>query len=224
MERIEADILIPGRGETIHDGCVVLDGPTIAYAGPTLGAPVTPGAGIYRVPAVLPGLWDCHAHFMGMFSPDLAELATNAPALTAMRVARDAAVALCAGYTSVREVGGLGVWVSRAVAEGTVKGPNVFGVGAVLSPTGGHADLHMYPVEWVNDLADRMGMLGQCDGARVPARSPAPAARGSPADQGLRFRRRHEPGGRSDPPTGGMGHATTLESSPERLEGPTLAP
>ena len=164
MERIEADVLIPGRGEPIHDGCVVLDGPTIVYAGSTAGAPTTPGAGIYRVPAVLPGLWDCHAHFMGMFSPDLAELATNAPALTAMRVARDAAVALHAGFTSVREVGGLGVWVSRAVAEGTVKGPNVFGAGAILSPTGGHADLHMYPVDWVCDLADRIGMLRQCDG------------------------------------------------------------
>lgn len=164
VERIEADILIPGRGEPIHDGCVVLDGPTIAYAGPTAGTPPTPGAGIYRVAAVLPGLWDCHAHFMGLFTPDLAELATNAPALTAMRVARDAAVALRAGFTSVREVGGLGVWVGRAVAEGTVKGPNVFGAGAVLSPTGGHADLHMYPVHWVCDLADRIGMLRQCDG------------------------------------------------------------
>jgi hypothetical protein len=80
VERIEADILIPGRGEPIHDGCVVLDGPTIAYAGPTAGAPATPGAGIYRVPAVLPGLWDCRAHFMGVFTSDLAELATNAPA------------------------------------------------------------------------------------------------------------------------------------------------
>ncbi len=164
VERIEADILIPGRGEPLHDGCVLLDGPTIAYAGPAAEAPPTPDAEIYRVPAVLPGLWDCHAHFMGVFTPDLAELATNAPALTAMRVARDAAVALRAGFTSVREVGGLGVWVSRAVAEGTVTGPNVFGAGAVLSPTGGHADLHMYPVHWVCDLADRIGMLRQCDG------------------------------------------------------------
>jgi imidazolonepropionase-like amidohydrolase len=164
VERIEADVLIPGRGEPIFDGCVVLDGPTIAYAGPTAGAPVTPSAGTYRVPAVMPGLWDCHAHFMGLVTPDLAQLATNAPALMAMRVARDAAVALHAGFTSVREVGGLGVWVGRAVAEGTVQGPNVFGAGAVLSPTGGHADLHMYPVHWVCDLADRIGMLRQCDG------------------------------------------------------------
>jgi imidazolonepropionase-like amidohydrolase len=164
VERIEADILIPGRGEPIRDGCVVLDGATITYAGPIAGAPTTPSAGVHRVPAVLPGLWDCHAHFMGLFTPNLAELASNPPALMAMRVAKDAAVALRAGFTSVREVGGLGVWVSRAVAEGTVKGPNVFGAGAVLSPTGGHADLHMYPVHWVCDFADRIGMLRQCDG------------------------------------------------------------
>jgi imidazolonepropionase-like amidohydrolase len=164
VERIEAEVLIPGRGEPIADGCVVLDGPAIAYAGPAAGAPATPGAETHRVHAVMPGLWDCHAHFMGLFTPDLAELATNPLALTAMRAGQDATVALRAGFTSVREVGGLGVWVSRAVAEGTVQGPNVYGAGAVLSPTGGHADLHMYPVHWVCDVADRIGMLRQCDG------------------------------------------------------------
>ena len=34
----------------------------------------------------------------------------------------------------------------------------------VLSPTGGHADLHMYPHDWVCDFADRVGILRQCDG------------------------------------------------------------
>ncbi|HYU07334.1 MAG TPA: hypothetical protein VEM77_09180 [Thermoplasmata archaeon] len=42
MERIEADVLIPGRGEPIRNGCVVIDGPTIAYAGPIEGAPKAP--------------------------------------------------------------------------------------------------------------------------------------------------------------------------------------
>ncbi len=35
MERIEADLLVPGKGEAIRDGVVVLDGPTIAYANRT---------------------------------------------------------------------------------------------------------------------------------------------------------------------------------------------
>jgi hypothetical protein len=36
MERIEADLLIPGNGEPIRDGVVVWDGPTITYAGPAV--------------------------------------------------------------------------------------------------------------------------------------------------------------------------------------------
>ena len=34
MERIDAGLLIPGRGEPVRDGVVVLDGPQISYAGP----------------------------------------------------------------------------------------------------------------------------------------------------------------------------------------------
>jgi len=148
----------------LADGCVVVDGSAIRYAGPAAGAPDTPGATALRVPVVMPGLWDCHAHFMGLRAPDLAQLATTPPALMAMRAARDATVAVDAGFTSVREVGGLGVWVAAAVAEGSLVGPTVYGAGAVLSPTGGHADLHMYPVHWVCELADRIGVLHQCDG------------------------------------------------------------
>ncbi len=143
---------------------MILDGPLLHYAGPQDQAPRTPQAQVHRVPAVMPGLWDCHAHFMGLTAPNLADIATTPPQVAAMRVARDASVALDAGFTSVREVGGLGVWVAPAVAEGSVSGPTVYAAGAVLSPTGGHADLHMYPPGWVCDLADRVGMLRQCDG------------------------------------------------------------
>jgi imidazolonepropionase-like amidohydrolase len=164
VQRIEADVLVPGRGAPVKDACVVIDGPAIRYAGPLAQAPQTPGAQTHRVAAVMPGLWDCHAHFMGIRSPNLAELAAIPPVLAAMRVARDARIALEAGFTSVREVGGLGVWLATAVAEGSVSGPSVYAAGAILSPTGGHADLHMYPPQWVCDLADRFGMLRQCDG------------------------------------------------------------
>jgi len=164
VHRIDADVLIPGRGSPLRDGCVVIDGPTLGYVGPASGAPPTPGATVVHLPAVMPGMWDCHAHFMGALRPDLATLATTAPALLAMRAAKDAEVALNAGITSVRDVGGFGIWVARAVEEGTLVGPSVYGAGAVLSPTGGHADLHMYPVDWVCDLADRVGILRQCDG------------------------------------------------------------
>jgi len=39
MFRIEADLLIPGRGDPIRDGVVLLDGAKISYAGPAGAAP-----------------------------------------------------------------------------------------------------------------------------------------------------------------------------------------
>jgi imidazolonepropionase-like amidohydrolase len=164
LQRIEADVMVPGRGAPVANGCVITDGPVLAYAGPLAQAPAAPGAEVFRVPAVMPGLWDCHAHFMGTHTPNLAEIASTPPALAAMRVAGDATAALEAGFTSVREVGGLGVWLATAVDEGSVRGPSIYAAGAVLSPTGGHADLHMYPTSWVCDLADHLGVLRQCDG------------------------------------------------------------
>jgi imidazolonepropionase-like amidohydrolase len=164
VQRIEAEVLVPGRGAPVRDGCVITDGAVLRYAGPAAQAPPTPDAQVHRVPAVMPGLWDCHGHFMGIRAPNLAEIATTPPLLAAMRVAGDAGAALDAGFTSVREVGGLGVWLASAVAEGSVRGPAVYAAGAVLSPTGGHADLHMYPPHWVGELADRLGVLRQCDG------------------------------------------------------------
>ena len=68
--RIVADLLIPGRGEPIDDGVVVLDGGTIAYAGPAAGAPETRGLDPVTVPVVMPGMWECHGHFLGITNPD----------------------------------------------------------------------------------------------------------------------------------------------------------
>ncbi|MGP8069673.1 MAG: hypothetical protein ACLP5V_07255 [Candidatus Bathyarchaeia archaeon] len=39
--RVEADLLIPGLGDPISNGCVVFDVPKISYAGPIEGAPAS---------------------------------------------------------------------------------------------------------------------------------------------------------------------------------------
>src|SRR6185312_14731211 len=79
--------------------------------------------------------------------------------------------ALDAGVTSVRDVGGLGVYLARAVAEGLVDGPVIYGAGAVLSTTGGHADLHSVPLEWMHDYSARGGMMRLADGPDECARA-----------------------------------------------------
>ncbi len=164
MHRIEAELLIPGRGEPVRDGVVVLDGPRISYAGPAAAAPETPGAPVWRPVAVMPGMWDCHGHLIGARSFDLLRAALEPVEVRAARCARDLRAALDAGVTSVREVGGLGVYLARVVAEGVLDGPVIYAAGAILSTTGGHGDLHSFPLDWVEDLARRGGMERLADG------------------------------------------------------------
>ena len=148
VERIEAELLIPGAGEPVPGGVVVIDGATISYAGPASGAPDTPDAQVRRTAAVMPGMWDCHGHFIGSTPLDLGKLPLEPPTLRSARCALDLRNALDAGITSVREVGGLGIYLARAVAEGVLDGPTIYAAGAILSTTGGHADLHSYPLAW----------------------------------------------------------------------------
>jgi imidazolonepropionase-like amidohydrolase len=161
--RIAADLLIVGPGETFDDGVVTIDGGRITYAGPAAGAPPANGGTEIAVRTVMPGLWDAHCHFFGIRRVDLAELALDSPIQRAMRVGADATRALMAGITSVREVGGLGVHVARAIEEGTVQGPTVYPAGSILSMTGGHGDVHDLPLSWVADGPNAVD-LELCDG------------------------------------------------------------
>jgi imidazolonepropionase-like amidohydrolase len=171
MERIEAGLLLPGADAPVLDAVLVADGGAISYAGPASSAPATPAAIVTSAAVVMPGLWDCHGHFMGARSFDLARLPQEPVALRAARCARDLANALNAGVTSVREVGGLGVYLGRAVSEGILDGPSIYAAGAILSTTGGHGDLHCYPLSFVTDFAREDGTLRLADGAAECARA-----------------------------------------------------
>jgi imidazolonepropionase-like amidohydrolase len=164
VERVEADLLIPGRGAPLRDGVVILDGETIAYAGPAAGAPQNSDGDPIRVAVAMPGLWDCHGHLLGVRSLDLSRVVTDPSPLRAARCAHDLRAALDAGVTSVREMGGLGVYLSQAVAEGLLEGPAIYGAGAILGTTGGHADVHQFPQAWLTDFGHSGGDLRQCDG------------------------------------------------------------
>jgi imidazolonepropionase-like amidohydrolase len=171
MYKIEAELLIPGRGDPVQDGVVLIDGRRISYAGPAGLAPPAPGAAVSRAAAVLPGLWDCHGHLMGTRAMDLNRLPQEPVQLRAARCAHDLRAALDAGVTSVRDVGGLGVYLARAVAEGTLDGPSIYGAGSILSTTGGHGDLHAYPLNWIEDYSRAVGMLRLADGPDECARA-----------------------------------------------------
>jgi imidazolonepropionase-like amidohydrolase len=164
--RIEAGTLIPGRGAPISDGLVVLDGPTIAYAGSAVeGPPAAPDDDLARVPVVLPGLWDAHIHFGGGTSFNELDAAEVRPIRDGARLVPDLRRLLDGGVTSVRELGGFGADLALAIGEGSIPGPTIYAAGALLSTTGGHGDLHRLPLDFVQSFAMRGQPFSEmCDG------------------------------------------------------------
>lgn len=88
---------------------------------------------------VLPGLTDAHVH---LGSTDLGpEMMLSQPlAVWAMKVRRIIEDTLDAGFTTVRDAGGIDGGFAQAVAEGHIRGPRILPSGAMISQTGGHGD------------------------------------------------------------------------------------
>ncbi len=163
--RIDAKRLIPGRGDAIIDAVVVLEDAVIKFAGAASGAPASEGADTMTTDTVMPGMWECHGHFIGTYTANISEMHTLRPQLGAMRVTADAKRALDAGFTSVREMGGMGTFLGRAIDEGQVVGPNVYASGGMLSMTGGHGDEHGMDLDASRiSTARQWGEDNICDG------------------------------------------------------------
>ncbi|KAJ9626580.1 hypothetical protein H2203_004213 [Taxawa tesnikishii (nom. ined.)] len=178
---VTADLLIPGRGEPIKDGCIVVEGSKITHAGSAesilkydrlAGLPKT------HVEVLMPGMWDCHVHlmgkqklpspkppvtdpfvysqFLGIHKISSAAIAASAQhqALSGARSARDVMLLLNAGFTSVREMAGYGIQLDQAIEEGSLVGPKIYSSNCIISPTGGHADAHDMPMDWFCDAVN----------------------------------------------------------------------
>ena len=171
--RIDADLLIPGRGDPVRSASLVYSpskaaGGTgkIVWTGRTVRMPqkYTTLPNVKHVPVLMPGLWDCHVHFFGRADPNGENMAILHLALAGVRSARDIAATLNAGYTSVREVGGNGAELAKAISEDWVPGPNIYPSVAPISQTAGHADLHTMPLELLQDRIKHGFPLCICDG------------------------------------------------------------
>lgn len=112
----------------------------------------------------MPGMWDCHDHFIGADSYDASSLFAVPPSLAGARAARDLAQTIDAGFTSVRELAGYGIEIRPAVKDGWLRGPNIYSSGAIISMTSGHDDLRSRPIGLNKQDSTRGGPFYVADG------------------------------------------------------------
>ncbi|KAH8602495.1 hypothetical protein B0O99DRAFT_499689 [Bisporella sp. PMI_857] len=148
---ITADLLIPGDGQPKVDAGLVISEKTIVYVGGKSDIPKKYLRGKltkHHVPVLMPGLWDAHIHMMGpdLYYNDYTAILSTHAASQGARLARECWEALQHGYTSIRDVGGYGCEVAKAIDDGTIVGPNIYSAGACISQTGGHGDIHSLPI------------------------------------------------------------------------------
>jgi imidazolonepropionase-like amidohydrolase len=144
---ILASTLIPGKGKPIKDQAILCSRKTgkIIYVG--FSSQIPPkyyNVHLQEIPVVMPGMWECHAHFMGA-SPNKPinseNLALTDPAETGARNVRALKDTLYAGFTSAVELGGYATELQRVIEEGSILGPTLYGAGAAISMTAGHGDI-----------------------------------------------------------------------------------
>jgi imidazolonepropionase-like amidohydrolase len=146
---IEGNLIKTISAETIEaDGATVIDG-----GGRTL----------------MPGLIEGHGHLQ-LNGSNLADIENNQSmeerAVISVAKARDA---LMSGFTTWRDVGGMGTGLKKAIDAGIVPGPRIYPSGAFIGPTGSHADFRNYntPNETVygaNSSGARDGLTFTADG------------------------------------------------------------
>ncbi len=143
MTVLRGATLIDGTGAPpVRDAIVVVqDGRIESIATGAVGAwpshEVIDATGL----TVLPGLIDCHDH-LAMHGYELASRwGLSEPASTrSLRTARVIERTLAAGYTTVRDAGGLDVGFRLAAEEGLIRGPRLLTSVAIISPVGGIGD------------------------------------------------------------------------------------
>jgi len=144
--------LIDGTGgDPIPDSVVVVAGDRISAAGVAPEVTVPDGAEIVDVSGktVMPGLIDGHIHLTGLLTPDLPKAISEEPHVRTARSVYDAWRIVDSGFTTIREIGGMfGIYIKRAVEEGTVVGPRIVASGLGVSQTAGHGDIHFIPPAW----------------------------------------------------------------------------
>lgn len=136
--------LIDGTGRpAVANAAVLIDGDRILEAGPQAAASIPDGAAVYDAAGqtIMPGLIDVHDHLASGGYGLTGRWGMDEPlSLSHIKTAQVIEDTLAAGYTTVRDAGGLDAGFKMAVEQGIIKGPRLIVSVNIMSPTGGIED------------------------------------------------------------------------------------
>ena len=136
--------LIDGSGKpAVPDAAVLINGERIESVGPRGAVSWPADTEVVDISGmtIMPGLIDCHDHLGHQSYQLMNRWHLDEPmSLAYIRTARTIEDTLRAGYTCLRDGGGLDWGFKQAVEEGLIAGPRLVVTVSIISPTGGLAD------------------------------------------------------------------------------------
>ena len=144
MKALVGATLIDGTGgPALEDSVVLVEADRIHAAGARGAVAIPPGAETVDLSGMtlLPGLIDTHDHLADKNYSLLSRWEIEEPAsLAHLKTAKAIEDSLAAGYTTIRDAGGLDAGFKQAIAEGLINGPRLLTAVSIISPTGGIGD------------------------------------------------------------------------------------
>lgn len=136
--------IIDGTGAPMQEnGMVVISDDRIEYVGEKYDYALPQDTEKYDCSNayIMPGLIEAHSHLAGYGSNNTLDWVIEPMPIKVCQIVHDMQALLDAGYTSVRDIGGYGALMRRAVDRGLVPGPRIYTSNSAISPTAGHADV-----------------------------------------------------------------------------------
>jgi imidazolonepropionase-like amidohydrolase len=133
--------LIDGRGHDPLVGSLVIEGERITALGRSEQVTIPREATVIDAMggSILPGLIDCHVHFLLEY-PDILRGLFTPPSLGLLQALPRMRATLETGVTTVRDAAGAPAGLKMAVERGIVAGPRMQVAVSLISQTGGHGD------------------------------------------------------------------------------------
>jgi imidazolonepropionase-like amidohydrolase len=104
---------------------------------------------------LMPGLIEMHTHIMFQFGVPDSRLFDHAAMGAAAYEGMQTYMSM--GYTTLRDVGGNSLSISRALAEGRIKGPRVYSSGGAINGISGHSDIGLLTVDPYESVFQKRG-------------------------------------------------------------------